>query len=420
MPVIPPRFRHVLAFVRWWLPVCSVCIGAKWLLQQPLDGLGWMASIILAGAAGGLLMVFVAALLTGWSTRTLAASLLGALCGLPVALTAIGAMEESDQQQAADQRRAHEEAWAKQREEFQALKQAISAGDSAEILRGFKALRHFSTARAVCALSTDLTFGTVDTLFEESSNQDPDTFVKYPIPSARLMRVAEVLASNTADEKEKDTVLYAALRMLTRREPVESFAPWIALWKRTHGPEPLKVLVSEHPLSPEHYNTDCPVSSTLKLADLPLTAWGDDAIVLWLDSGLAFVPAQHRIVLNHVTRARTLAAAVKSGVNPNAAWPSAGADEVVDNDPIMPRLAREAPLRMDQSTEPEEVAALIEEFVRQGANLRAGRSPDETACKLYLGDETVEHVCPCKPERPGHAQAQERAVKRTRAALCAG
>ena len=413
-----PRWsRHVLAFVCWGLPVSAIIIVTKWQLQQPLDGLGWMASAILAGAAFALLVTFVAALGIGRSTRTLIASLLGVLCGVPLALDITAAMDEADRQQAAEQRKVQEEAWARQREEFRALRQSIRAGDSEEILRAFKALRHFSTVKAMCALSTDLTHRDLHGLFDESRDTDDAAFVKYPIPSAQLMRVAEVLASNAADEKEKDTILYAALRMLTRREPVASFEGWIELWKRTHGPEPLKALVSEHHVTAEQHDIDCPVGTSLDLADKPLTAWGDEAIVVWLGSGLDFVPEQHRTVLDHVTRPGTLVAAVKSGVNPNAAWPGMELDGA-DRDPIMLKLAGDAALRMDLSAEPEEVAALIEEFVRQGAVLRAGYRSDETPCTMYRFRETVEHVCPCDPERPGHAQAQERAVKRIRAALC--
>lgn len=411
--------RHAFAFVGWALLVSAIGVGAWWLLNQRLDGLGWMAAGILAGTAVALLSTCIAAIGIGWATRTLAASLLGLSCGLPLALGGIGAMNEADRRQAALQEREQEETWARQREEFSALRQVVRGGDDAEILRAFRALRHFSTAQAVCTLSTDLREGIVNHLFEESGNSDPASFVPHPVPTSQLMRVAEVLAANAADEKEKDTILYAALRMLTRREPVASFAGWIELWKRTHGPEPLKALVSEHQVTAEQRDIDCPVASSLRLADTPLTAWGDEAIVVWLDSGLAFVPEQHRTVLDHVTRASTLAAAVKSGVDPNAAWPGGELDGV-DRDPIMLKLADGAALRMDLSDEPEEVAALIEEFVRQGAVLRAGYRSDTTPCTMYRFRETVEHVCPCNPERPGHAQAQERAVKRIRAALCGG
>jgi hypothetical protein len=193
--------------------------------------------------------------------------------------------------------------------------------------------------------------------------------MSYPFTIEQLMQVGDAITASEATHDAKDIAIFALLRMLAERESADTFPSWLALWQKVHASRPREYLVTDsstyHNLSSE----DCFVPDTLQLALVPMRAWGDDAITAWLASGLKFTSEQQRIALETVTRASTLSAAIKAGVDPNArSLTGLGFPQSPDSYPVMDTIAGGIGLRLNQ-LEPNEVADLVAEFKRQGTDL---------------------------------------------------
>jgi hypothetical protein len=267
-------------------------------------------------------------------------------------------------------------------------------------------LQHFSVPRAICELTQPNPIGSYSYMVD-----DADHIANQPVPTKQLMLVADIVAYSAIPENQKEAALYIVLSMLTQREPVTEFPAWIAIWRKAHD-APVTHLQSLTPYDAE--SASCEWSSTERLAATPLVAWQDAAINVWLESGLAFTPEQHRYVLNAVERASTLTAAINAGVNPNAVTPGREAW------PVMASLATPLMWRLFNDQDPDTVAQLVVTLVQHGTDINAltpatPPQPGESACEIFRSSAH----CPCEDESAEHKQARLRALKKIEQVVCA-
>ena len=84
---------------------------------------------------------------------------------------------------------------------------------------------------------------------------------------------------------------------------------------------------------------------------------------------------------------------------------------------VLPELAEKLTNGLDHSAAPEEIAQLVEEYVRQGADLSAkGAPPENAACAIFNSGEHSNHVS--VPEAHAALAERARAAGRIRSALC--
>lgn len=391
--------RQAMALFTWMAVLFAIPLLCWWGTRQfaASSNLGGAFLTLLVLGSGGvaLLVGLIGAGIVGAVTRTKTASLAGALCGAFVALAVVNSLNESQQQTD----------WAPEWAQYQELRDLIAlarTGDASAIAARLGTLRHLSLPRAVCQLTKDDPVNGYSHLFGE---RDPGSHA--PLTIAQVMTVAEAAAAASAPTGHTEASLYAVLAMLTRRDTVASFPAWIGVWKKAHGGGDLRHLAIATPYDGA---PDCAWGSTELLAETPLSAWRDPAITAWLASGLAFLPEQQRHVLNAVDRAATLQAAVKSGVNPNAVEPGR------EMWPVLVSNAAPWGWRTHNEADPDEVAQLVEEFVRQGADTQAADPESRTACDIVSAIE----ACPCEGEAPAHRHRRLQASERIRKAVCTG
>lgn len=372
-----------LTFLTWFAALAAILLCGGFYMDKIINGPTaylsiYLAAGLLALVAVAVVVALIIALVSGLASGTAMVSLAGALAGTAVGflgalmLAAPPSYEETRRQAGLERLEAEKD----RAREFLPFAEATGNGDRDAIREAVEAFNAMPLTDAVCLLTKEYVRADPYDPYFPGLKEDTER----PFSSERPMLVADVIAESGVPLETKQHALYTVLEMLERREGVAVFGPWIRIWKKAHAPRELQYLEVEP--DPHAPFSSCPAPETAYFASA-IGSWGNDAIHVWMDNGLLFAPSQHRRVLYNVADAATLAAAIRSGVNPNP--------EEEGSAPVIFGFVESLGRRFEDARRPEDVADLLDEFTRVGTEIRTARANGETVCphfrvyKPYLG-----------------------------------
>lgn len=344
----------VVAFV-WAMPMFVATVWAFFEMNDHPANEG--ASFLVLFAAAFFIAIVIAALIVGAVTKTLKASLIGALLGLPLAfitgllLLTKGIWDERAKQQIEDA-------------ELRSFIAAVRTQDKSRIHQSLSARKTVSIDRFMTVIAKEEDHSSRVFLDEE---QAPD------IPALAVLTAADVLIGLNIPQAEKESGLASALAGLVKRDKLDQLPAWMRLWDKAQGGRNGKKVAftaATGPGSVSYNGTPDPASTVVD-------AWRDRGILAWLATGHTFTPEQYTYVWTRAEQPATVEALVAAGLSLGGSGAQAGANP--SGDFHLADYVSHLTDEIDYSNDPHQAVRLLTAYLgrvppdaRQNAELAKG------------------------------------------------
>lgn len=286
------RKRSIVALVCWALTLPAATVWMLGELEKPMNN-GYLMPFIAIGIA---IAILVGAVVFGALTRTIGASLLGTLLGVPLAFGTGSALIEKAS-------RDREALIAAENAELKIMIAALRSQDKAALGAALARRKLVTVPRFMCVIAAD------------AGNSEADAFgdeKPFVISAATLIAAAESVAGMNLPQDEKEASLAQAFKGIANREALDQLPAWIGLWDKAKGGKNGREIAFSTRYSEDRRG--CDWGSTSAIAKQLTETWGDKGILAWLATGHTFVEGQRQVVLHGLKEPATLEAVVARGV----------------------------------------------------------------------------------------------------------